>query len=184
LITPENKQIDLLPFGEIEQDSEVSIEGIGLTSIKLDGFKEVFERGTINVQIGEDIYKSCSIPGILILKMIAYDDRPGRRGKDVEDFDAICQHYPTLEDDKIWMNHSDLYDGDLEHFDVGMIVLGREISRMISENDKLRRRVVEILNKAIRLKSNFTPIMIKDSERETVAHKRQILQNILRGLSK
>ena len=183
LITPEGIQIDLLPFGEIEQDGEVSIEGIGLTTVKLDGFREVFEQGTVDVQIGTETYRSCSIPGVVILKLIAYDDRPDRRGKDVEDIAAICQHYPAIEDDNIWANHSDLYGDDMEHFDVGMIVLGREMGRMISGNDNLRNRVVEILNKAISLQSRFIPIMIKNPEEETIDQKRLILSNILRGLN-
>src|SRR5690606_5434145 len=132
--------------------------------------------GTVDVEIGTETYRSCSIPGVVILKMIAYDDRPDRRGKDVEDIDAICQHYPTIENDNIWVNHSDLYEDDMEHFDVGLIVLGREMSRMISDNDKLRNRVVEILNKAISLESGFIPIMIKNPEEETIDQKRQILR--------
>ena len=183
LITSESQKIDLLPFGEIEQDGEVRVKGVGLTSVRLDGFKEVFERGTVDVEIGEEIYRSCSIPGVVILKMIAYDDRPERRGKDVQDIEAICQNYPTIEDENIWANHSDLYDGDLEHFDVGMIVLGREMSRVISANDELRTRVIAILNKAISLESGFISIMIKDPVQETIDQKRHILRNILRGLT-
>ena len=183
LTTPEGKQIDLLPFGEIEQYDEVSVEGVGITSVKLDGFKEVFERGTIDLRIGEEIYRSCSIPGIVILKMIAYDDRPDRRGKDIEDIDAICQHYPRIEDENIWSNHSDLYDDDLEHFDVGLIVLGREMSKLISGNDHLRSRVLRILDKALRLESRFIDIMIKNPGEETIEQKRHILRNIQRGLT-
>ena len=183
LITSESQKIDLLPFGEIEQDGEVRVKGVGLTSVRLDGFKEVFERGTVDVEIGEEIYRSCSIPGVVILKMIAYDDRPERRGKDVQDIEAICQNYPTIEDENIWANHSDLYDGDLEHFDVGTIVLGREMSRVISANDELRTRVIAILNKAISLESGFISIMIKDPVQETIDQKRHILRNILRGLT-
>lgn len=183
LRTPENKQIDLLPFGEIEEKSEMRIEGVGLTSVKLDGFLEVFERGRIEVQIGEKIYQSCSIPGVVILKMIAYDDRPERRGKDVEDINAICRHYPTIEDENIWANHADLYNGDLDHSEIGWIVLGREMNTMISDNSHLQSRVVEILNKAISLQSGFISIMIKDSRKETIDHKRVILKNILKGLT-
>ena len=183
LITSESQKIDLLPFGEIEQDGEVRVKGVGLTSVRLDGFKEVFERGTVDVEIGEEIYRSCSIPGVVILKMIAYDDRPERRGKDVQDIEAICQNYPTIEDENIWANHSDLYDGDLEHFEVGMIVLGREMSRVISANDELRTRVIAILNKAISLESGFISIMIKDPVQETIDQKRHFLRNILRGLN-
>jgi predicted nucleotidyltransferase len=183
MITPDGKPIDLLPFGEIETNSEVRVKGVGLTSVKLDGFKDVFERGTIDVEIGQEIYQSCSIPGVVILKMIAYDDRPEMRGKDVEDIAAICQHYPILEDENIWANHSDLYDDDLEHVDVGMIVLGREMSTMIADNDKLRSRVVRVLNQAISLESGFIQIMIKDPAKETIDEKRQMLRNILKGLT-
>jgi predicted nucleotidyltransferase len=183
LISPERIPIDLLPFGEIEYADALNVEGVGLTSVKLDGFKEVFERGTMEVKIGSETYRSCSIPGIVILKMIAYDDRPGRRGKDIEDINAICQHYPTIEDEHIWVNHSDLYDDELDHFDVGMIVLGREMSRMISDNKNLRKRIFEILNKAINLETDFISVMIKDPLKETIDQKRNILTNILRGLT-
>lgn len=183
LLSPEGKQIDLLPFGEIEEDSELRVEGVGLTSIKLDGFKEVFERGTIDVKIDKEVYRSCSIPGIIILKMIAYDERPDRRVKDVEDIDNICQNYPILEDENIWTNHSDLYRDELDHLDVGMIALGREMSKLISDNEKLRGRIIEILNKAISLESGFISIMIRDPAIETINQKRHILRNILRGLT-
>lgn len=83
LLTPEGKQIDLLPFGEIEKEGQVLIEGKGLININLDGFKEVFELGLDEIRIGKEIYKACSIPGMIILKLIAYDDRPDERIKDV-----------------------------------------------------------------------------------------------------
>jgi len=184
LFTPEGMQIDLLPFGEIEENGEFAIEGVGLRSVNLDGFKEVFERGAIDVKIGREIFRTCSIPGIVILKMIAYDDRPGRRGKDVEDIDAICKHYPILEDENIWSNHSDLYDGGLDHFEIGMMVLGREMSRIISGHKQLYNRVVDILTRAIHLKSGFIPLMVKDPEKETINQKSLLLRNILTGLEK
>ncbi len=71
LLTSDGKQIDLLPFGAIEKDGKVIIEGKGLTSINLDGFEEAFHFGTNEVIIGEEKYKSCTIPGIVMLKMIA-----------------------------------------------------------------------------------------------------------------
>jgi predicted nucleotidyltransferase len=183
LISPEGIHVDLLPFGEIEKDGEVEIEGVGLTTIKLDGFKEVFENGAVDVKIGKEIYKSSSIAGIVILKFIAYDDRPDRRIKDIEDIDSICSNYPTIEDENIWANHFDLYEDHLEHFDVGMIVLGREINRMIGTNENLRKRIVNILNRGIALESSIISIMIKDPERETAEDKRGILKNILRGIT-
>lgn len=183
LFTPEGIQVDLLPFGEIEEDKEVVIEGVGLTSIQLDGFKEVFEKGTVEVAIGEEIYKSCSIAGIVILKMIAYDDRPDRRLKDIEDIDSICHNYPTLEDDHIWLKHNDLYDSELEHFEIGMIVLGREMKMLMTDNEILRNRIIQIIDKAIELDSNVIKHMIKNPSEETIDMKRSVLEHIKRGLT-
>jgi predicted nucleotidyltransferase len=89
LFTPDGKQIDLLPFGEIEQDGQVMIKGKGYTQIKPDGFEETYNLGLQEVKIGEEKYSACSIPAIVILKMIAYDDRPERRIKDVKDISDI-----------------------------------------------------------------------------------------------
>lgn len=90
LKTQDGKQIDLLPFGEIENKGQVIIEGKGLTTVNLDGFKEAFQFGAKELEIGQEKYRVCSIPGIMILKLIAYDDRPHMRTKDVDDINSIC----------------------------------------------------------------------------------------------
>ena len=181
LITQDNKQIDLLPFGEIEKDGQVIIEGKGLTTINLDGFKEVFEFGAQEIKIGEEAYKSCSIPGMMILKLIAYDDRPNNRLKDIVDVNSICQYYPSLESDFIWANHFDLYGGNLEHEEVGVIVLGREMKKLVSDNKALENRLVHIMDKAINEESALLTIMIQNSERETIAMKKNIIEKLKIG---
>ncbi len=125
----EGKRIDLLPFGEIAENGEVVVEGRGMTKIKLDGFKEAYLHGSIDTVIEEEAYKACSIPGIMILKLIAYDDRPDRRAKDIKDISLICKYYPDIETNLIWEEHNDLYDEDRNHDEVGLIVLGREIKK-------------------------------------------------------
>ncbi len=183
LITLDNKQIDLLPFGEIEKESQVIIEGKGLTKVNLDGFKEAFEFGVNEVKIGEEKYKACSIPGVMILKLIAYDDRPSRRIKDIVDINSICLNYPSLESDFIWGNHFDLYDGDLEHDEIGVIVLGREMKKIISNNRALEKRLISIMDKAIDQESPFLSLMIQDSENETIADKKNIIKKLKLGFT-
>lgn len=183
LISPDGKQIDLLPFGEIENEGQVMIEGRGLTTVNLEGFREVFELGAVEVVIGEDTYKACSIPGMVILKMIAFDDRPDRRTKDIGDINSICRHYPQIETEHIWGEHADLYtDGSLEHTDVAMIVLGREMKKLMAANQKLKNRIDAILDRAISLESRFMSYMIEDPGRETLELKRSILRHIKMGL--
>jgi len=183
LITQDGKQIDLLPFGEIEKDGQVIIEGKGLTTINLDGFKEAFTNGAKEIKIGDEIYKSCSIPGVMILKLIAYDDRPGSRTKDIVDINSICQYYPSLESNFIWGNHFDLYGEDLEHEEVGIIVLGREMRKLVSNNKKLLDRLIKIMDKAINEESAMLTLMIQDSETETIAKKKSIIENLKIGFT-
>ncbi|HFA51286.1 MAG TPA: hypothetical protein ENJ95_19915 [Bacteroidetes bacterium] len=182
MISPKGIQIDLLPFGEIENENQVMIEGKGLTAIKLDGFKEVYDFGLQEIKIGNENYTVCNIPSVVILKLIAYDDRPEHRIKDIKDINSICKYYPDLEQEHIWANHFDLYTDDRSHDEVAMIVLGREIKKIAMANDKLYSKLLTILNKAIAHESSFLDLMIEDNEKENVGMKRLLLKHILSGL--
>lgn len=70
-------QVDILPFGEIEINDEVKFEGTGLISIKVNGFNEVYFAGTETVELSTGhTFKVATLPAIVLLKFIAYDDRP------------------------------------------------------------------------------------------------------------
>ena len=57
-----------------------------LSTIAINGYQEVYEVGTIDVNFeDETIFKVCTIPGIVLLKFISYDDRPEIRTKDIFD---------------------------------------------------------------------------------------------------
>ncbi len=182
LIDRKGIQIDLLPFGEIEEDGKVMIEGKGLTQISLWGFQESYDLGKQEVKIGEALYKVCSIPAIVILKLVAFDDRPNERIKDARDINSIFLYYPKLEADHIWSNHFDLYDGHLPHDEVGLIVLGREIKRIIAANLQLKERIVKILDMALQRESNLLEQMINDPQSETLTMKANFLQKIKQGI--
>jgi predicted nucleotidyltransferase len=65
-----------MPFGGIEEDGEVLLKGKGMTSIQLDEFEKVFKYGSINTAIEQETYRAPSIPGVVLLRLIAFDDRP------------------------------------------------------------------------------------------------------------
>jgi predicted nucleotidyltransferase len=45
-------QVDLLPFGEIEdKNAGVTIDGNGLTSLNIPGFKEIYDEGLPVVEL-------------------------------------------------------------------------------------------------------------------------------------
>jgi predicted nucleotidyltransferase len=86
LISPDQFQVDLLPFGEIEAAGQVIVERTGMSSIKADGMKEVYAFGAelIHLDTGHT-FKAATLPGIVLLKLVAYDDREELRQKDALD---------------------------------------------------------------------------------------------------
>lgn len=188
LMSPYGIPLDLLPFGEIEENDKVIIEGTGLVDINLDGFKDTYRHGLITTEIEEDTLKVCSIPSVVLLKLIAFDDRPEKRHNDPLDIDSILKHYPDIETTKIWSEYNFLYDDEIPHEEVGIKVLGYELSKLILENKALTDRVLSILDMAIKEESPLAQRMIQDAEIETVEQKIQNLkimkEGIEEGLSK
>jgi predicted nucleotidyltransferase len=150
LIWKGRTQVDLLPFGAIEDENgRVSTNGIGLTNISLQGFTEIYEEGLPELNLeGEHQFKFCTLPGIVLLKMIAFDDRPEHRRDDMKDISDILNHFFDMYDEEIWSNHSDLFGDkeiDLKH--LAARVMGREIKKIAKRNPKLEDRVMSILER-------------------------------------
>lgn len=111
LFDKKGQQIDLLPFGALEIEGRKIIDKEGAIRTDISGFKEVYKDAVEEVNF-EDKYtfKVSSLPGIVMLKLIAFDDRPEMRTKDIQDISAILDHYFVIEDDNIYSQHSDLFE--------------------------------------------------------------------------
>ncbi len=149
LIWKDKTEVDLLPFGAIEdEDGKVTTSGLGLTNISLQGFTEVYEEGLPELDLeGMHQFKFCTLPGIVLLKMIAWDDRPEKRRDDINDISDIINHFFNMYDNEIWDNHSDLFadeNAELKH--IAARVMGREMSKIARRNEKLFARIERILN--------------------------------------
>lgn len=149
LIWKDKTQVDLLPFGNIkDEDGNVSVEGTGLTSVKMPGFDEIYEEGLPELILEDKHqFKFCTLPGIVLLKLIAWNDRPEIRSKDIHDISDILNHFFDMYDNEIWEYHSDLFEDeedDLKH--IASRVMGREIGKIAKRNEKLFSRVNTILN--------------------------------------
>ena len=132
--------------------------------------------------IGEDEIKVCSIPAVVILKLIAYDDRPEHRPSDPIDIDSIIAYYPKIETEMIWDEYSFLYDDKLDHKETGIKVLGYEMSKIIIQNEKLTQRILDILSASIALETRLAEQMIQDAVKETLESKVNILQLLKVGI--
>ena len=138
LIAPDHMQIDILPFGEIEKEGKVTVKGTGMTTLYVDGMKEVFEE--------KITFKVCTLPGIVLLKLIAYDDRPEIRRDDLIDIADILLHFFNIYDELIWSDHNDLFGDDKSLEKISARVLGREMGKILRRNEKLTIRVIGILS--------------------------------------
>jgi predicted nucleotidyltransferase len=149
LIAPGNVQVDLLPFGEIAADDAVHIEGQGLTSILVNGFQEVYQQGTeaMELETGHQ-FQIATLPSIVLLKLIAYDDRPERRLKDPRDISNIIEHYFDLQADHIYTNHLDQFTDENDQRtpqQIAALVIGKEIKHLVKDNAELEQRLSSIL---------------------------------------
>ena len=166
LIWKGRTQVDLLPFGAIEDENgRVSTNGIGLTNISLQGFIEIYEEGLpeLNLQ-AEHQFKFCTLPGIVLLKMIAFDDRPEHRRDDIKDISDILNHFFDMHDEEIWANHSDLFgEEEIDLKELAARVMGREIKKITKRNQKLENRIMSILERNTNnaANSNMAIIMVE-----------------------
>lgn len=182
LITPQGRQVDLLPFSETKRQNLKILDAVGIATMNFDGFKEAYKFGVQQTIIDSEIYNVCSIPAIVVLKLIAFDDRPEHRIKDVKDINSICNHYHNIEDSFIWSEYSDLYSDNLSHQEVAMIALGREMKKIINSNKNLQLRIIEILDNALNERNDLLRYMIEDSISETIEMKAGIIKLIKLGL--
>ncbi len=137
--------IDLLPFGEIEENNTVNFNERN-TDLHVLGFREVLEEA-VSVQIEEKIANIPALPGMVILKLIAWSDRPEERENDLSDILKIIQHYYDMAWDEIVELHYDILDKD--PFDQKIIaaeVLGRNSRLYLKKSEAISERVLQVLS--------------------------------------
>jgi len=183
LMWKDKTQVDLIPFGELEKEGVATVRGPGFTSMNVEGFKEVFEQASEEIQTEDQRFKVCTLAGIVILKLIAWDDRPEIRGDDIDDIAEIIKNYFHFNSDAIWEHHSDLFTDDNELDEIASQYLGREIGKIISGNEKLIIRVKRILEKGLSVSdsNNLDELLARESD-ETIDYSRSMISHILTGI--
>lgn len=141
-----NIVIDLLPFGEIEEKFTVNFNERH-TDLHVLGFSEVLEEST-SVQIEEKSINLPSLPGMVILKLIAWSDRPEERDNDLYDILRIIEHYFNYNYDEIVEHHNDTFpeDDELDQLKVSARVLGRNASKFLTSSEAINERILKTIN--------------------------------------
>ncbi len=166
LLSPHAIKVDLVPF-------------MG-TTLELVGLQEVFERGS-EIPKGKN-YKVATLPAIVFLKLIAWNNKPEERVKDIQDIAEILNRYFDIDSDDIFDNHNDLFN-ERELEDIGARVIGRKISYILGSSVDLKQRIIHILEQNTQnpKQSRIARIMAQWTERleEEAIH---LLSEILIGI--
>lgn len=144
LISPEGVPIDLLPIDQMEPDQKFEA--------KVSGLEEIYQYGTVkeHLSTGHE-FRVATLPAIVALKLIAFDDRPEQRDKDPIDIADIFKVYFDIESENIYEKHNDLFI-EFEYVDLielAAIVIGREIATICSGNNALLHRLINIIQQNI-----------------------------------
>ncbi|GAA4203961.1 hypothetical protein GCM10022289_21020 [Pedobacter jeongneungensis] len=151
LIYKKGIELDLLPFGEIEEPNR----NVRLTDptfvLNMPGFTEIYPFAR-DYDIGNgQMVKVCTIEGIILLKLIANDDRP-ERTKDITDIEHLIQSYFELNTDDIYTSHFELMElYDTKENDYIQLVcsrlIGQKIRELLADSPVLAERVRAIISK-------------------------------------
>ena len=109
LIYKEAVEIDLLPFGEIEVDGTTTLTKPKVFVLEMPGFallNEHAEEAIWNEKINARI---CTIEGLVLLKLVANNDRP-ERTKDLIDIQQIIKLYFEVFSDDVYEDHFDVME--------------------------------------------------------------------------
>lgn len=140
--------VDLMPFGAIADEvGDVYFSGRGVERISTVGFTEVLaEAATVSTPDGEQ-WRVVTLPGILVLKLVAWEDRP-ERGKDATDIWNLVAVYFDLVTEEIYTTHFDLLteeetpDTTNLKLLVGARVLGRHVRQLLARRPVQKRLLV------------------------------------------
>ena len=119
-----NVAIDILPFGEIEEKDTIKFNE-RYSDLHILGFREVLDDAE-EVQIEDKIVNIPPLPGMIILKLVAWS-RPEERENDLADILKIVEHY-------------------FDQLLIAAIVLGRKSKQYLEKSKALSKRIKRLLN--------------------------------------
>jgi predicted nucleotidyltransferase len=149
LLSPDNIEVDLIPFDYHETPHFI-------------GLREIFLYGTQRIILDDGLaYQVATLPAIVLLKLIAWDNNPDTRGKDVEDIAYILDKFD------IYTNDSYELFTELAPEFISARTIGRKIKDITASSLDIQEKVIQIIVQQIE-KSNtngLIRIMINKSDK-------------------
>lgn len=128
--------VDILPFGEItDAKGEIRWPPDQDAVMSMVGFEDAYQAAlTVRVRTNPPLHiLVASTPGLTIMKLVSWADRPGERSRDAIDLAHIAGTYLDVDNNynRLLVDHADLTE--VENFDyarAGARLLGRDVARI------------------------------------------------------
>lgn len=153
-------KLDIVPFGEVAKaDNNIYWPPKEEFAMSVVGFTEVANK-TLDVTIDDEFtVKVASLPGICILKLVAFNDRKYQTNKDADDLAFIIENYLDINIERAAAEHYDIYEVEnFNTFTAGANLLGKDIKSILWENDEIIQTFIQILEDELKLEDE-SPLM-------------------------
>jgi predicted nucleotidyltransferase len=151
--------VDIVPFGSIDNGKQAIFwPPRGDTMLNVLGFDEAYDSSLL-VRIRREpslIVKVASPIGLVMMKLIAWDDRRSTDGKDAEDFWRLLLSYLELGNtERLFQEHPDIVEvPDFDFELAGIQLLARDLVDVAG--DKTRNALLRILNQELSENGNYS----------------------------
>jgi len=156
-ISPDNIFVDIIPYGQIEEERKISFPPNSDTIMNMLGFQEVYD-ATITIVLDKKVaIKLASMEGIALLKFIAWKDRipDSISQKHVRDISLIIQAYFDAMVAEFASEFPDLFDEEnFDTFVCGARVIGRRFNQMSNKAPILRNGLEDIFTYILQEEDN------------------------------
>ena len=168
LISNTGVYIDLIPFGEIEENHKIAWPPKFRFRMNMIGYEEVYQSAIPILLDGKYPLRVASLEGLVLLKLIAWNDRKRNAGsKHINDLMFIIDEYFLINIEEIVEKYRDLVDESDKEIDDTLIAaeaLGRNISLLIKDSIELKMNLLSILEKALSNTDNSLLIQNMNNE--------------------
>lgn len=181
-------EIDIIPFGDIEENNTISWPPHFHFMMNTIGYQEIYQ-SAIPVFLDKK-YKLliASLEGLVLLKLIAWNDRKYQsknRKKHIEDILFIIDHYFIINIEEMVIKYPDLFDvEDIDDIIIATEALGRNLSTIIYNVPKLKDTVLDIIKTNLQDKENSLFIEdLKSISNFEYSHCIKILKTFHKGIN-
>jgi len=178
--------IDIVPFGAIENESNISWPPDGSVKMNVAGFDDAYY-ATQTVRLRESPLLEIPVvtpAALVILKLIAWRERSSEHSKDAIDLAFILRWYlDTGHTERLSEQHSDLLEDDFDFERAGARLLGRDIASIVSAQTK--QKLHEILSLETGEQKNYRLVeaMTNRQDGQKFENNLVLLQSLYLGFS-